>query len=406
MPGVLDGLRVAEISAFIAAPLCGMTLAQLGADVVQISPIAGRMDQDRWPRDKHGHSLYWAALNKGKRSIRLDLARPEGQELAAALMAGTPGDDGGIVLTNLPLKGPMAPEALREKRPDLILLRLTGNPDGAPAIDYTINAASGLPYVTGPGDAPYNHALPVWDVIAGLYLANGLLAAERHRLKTGAGQEISLSLADAMLATLGNLGFLSEAELNETPRPATGNQIYGAFGQDFATKDGRRVMVAAITNRQWATLCDVTGTAEAMRKLQKDSGAALDDEVGRYHARDAIAEVLGPWFAARSLAEIRETFAGTGVIWGPFQTFRQLLDEDPRCSLRNPLFGILDQPGIGPHLAPHSPLDFQATPRGALAPAPRLGAHTEAVLAEVLDLSSGEIGRLFDAGLVAGAEDA
>lgn len=405
MSGILEGLRVAEISAFVAAPLCGTTLAQLGAEVIQISPIAGRMDQDRWPRDKHGNSLYWAALNKGKRSIRIDLSRPEGRELAAAIMAGKPGDDGGIVFSNLPLKGEMALEALRERRPDLILLRLTGNPDGSPAVDYTINAASGLPYVTGDGSRPVNHALPVWDVVAGLYLATGLLAAERRRRKTGEGQEVSISLADAMLATLGNLGFLSEAELNETPRPATGNQLYGAFGQDFETADGRRVMVAAITGRQWDTLCEVTGTAEAMRKLQAESGAALDDEVGRYHARAAIAEILAPWFAARSLAEIRDTFAGTGVIWGPFQTFKQLLAEDPRCSLDNPLFGILDQPGIGPHLAPRSPLDFAGVARPAPAPAPRLGAHSEAILSEVLALPSGEIGRLFDAGLVAGSED-
>lgn len=404
MAGILEGLRVAEISAFVAAPLCGLTLAQLGAEVIQISPISGRMDQDRWPRDEQGHSLYWAALNKGKRSIRLDLSRPEGQELAAAIMAGTPGDDGGIVLSNLPLNGPMAAPALRERRRDLILLRLTGNPDGSPAVDYTVNAASGLPYVTGDGAQPVNHALPVWDVVAGLHLATGLLAAERHRLKTGEGQEVSISLADVMLATLGHLGFLSEAELNETPRPATGNQLYGAFGQDFETADGRRVMVAAITNRQWATLCKATGTVEAMRKLQAESGAALDDEVGRYHARTAIAGVLAPWFAARDLEEIRRAFAGTGVIWGPFQTFKQLLEEDPRCSLGNPLFGILDQPRIGPHLAPHSPLDFGAAARTPLAPAPRLGEHSEAILHEVLALSSTEIGRLFDAGVVAGAE--
>jgi 2-methylfumaryl-CoA isomerase len=163
-------------------------------------------------------------------------------------------------------------------------------------------------------------------------------------------------------------------------------------------------MVAAITDRQWNTLCEVTGTAEAMAKLREESGAALEDEVGRYHARAALAEVLKPWFADRGLAQIREAFAGTGVIWGPFQTFRQLLDEDPRCSLDNPLFGLLDQPGIGPHLAPHSPLAFGAAPRGGPALAPKLGAQTEEVLGDVLGLSSGEIGKLFDAGLVAAAD--
>ena len=393
-----------ELSAFVAAPLCGLTLAQMGADVVQISPISGRMDRDRWPRSESGESLYWTALNRGKRSVRVDFSRPEGRELAAALIAGTPGDDGGAVLTNLPLKGPLAPEALRQRRSDLIAMQLTGNPDGSPAVDYTINAASGLPYITGDGCAPFNHALPVWDVVAGLYLANGMIAADRYRLRTGKGQEVSLTLADVMLATLGNLGFLSEAQVNDTPRPPAENQIYGAFGQDFETGDGRRVMVAAIADRQWATLCKVTETGEAMARLQEESGAALDDEVGRYRARAEIAEILRPWFAARSLAEIREAFSGSSVIWGPFQTFQQLLEEDPRCSLENPIFGMLDQPGIGPHLAPHSPLAFGAAPRGDLAPAPQLGTHSEEVLSEVLDLTSSEIGRLFDNGLVAGAD--
>ncbi len=405
MDAVLDGLRVAEVSAFVAAPLCGMTLAQMGADVIQISPVSGRMDEDRWPQTKTGKSLYWAGLNKGKRSIRLDLSRPEGRELCAALMAGRPGDGGGVVLTNLPLKGPMASEALRKRRPDLILMRLLGNPDGSPAIDYTVNSAGGLPFITGDGETPYNHAVPVWDVVAGLYLVNGLLAAERRRLRTGKGQTITLSLADAMLATLGNLGFLAEAELNATPRPPAGNQIYGAFGRDFPLKDGRRVMVAAITDKQFKVLCKTTGTREQMAALKRETGAEIDDEVGRYHARDAISEVLGPWFADRTLQEVEAAFSGSGVIWGPFQTFQQLLKEDPRCSLQNPLFARLDQPGIGKHLAPHGPIAFEAMPRQELAPAPALGEHSEAILADVLGLSPGEIGKLFDAGLVAGVKE-
>lgn len=402
MNGVLQGLRVAEVSAFIAAPLGGMTLAQMGADVIQISPISGRMDHARWPRTEAGHSLYWASLNKGKRSIRLDLSRPEGQDLAAALVAGTPGDGGGIVLTNLPAKGTMSPESLRERRPDLIHLALSGTPDGRPAIDYTINCASGLPYVTGSGSLPVNHALPAWDVAAGLYLATGVLAAERHRRLTGQGQDVSLTLADVMLATVGNLGFLAEAQVNATPRPALGNQIYGAFGRDFPTADGRRVMVAAISGKQWSALCKATGTEGAMRALQQQVDADLNDEIGRYHARDAIAGILGPWFATRKLDDVRAAFAGTSVLWGPFQTFEQLLAEDWRASAANPLFGEVDQPGIGRYLAPHVPLSFGACPRGEVPKAPVLGEHSEAILADVLGLPARHIGHLFDAGLVAG----
>lgn len=404
MRGVLNNVRVVEVSAYVAAPLGGMTLAQLGADLVQISPIGGRIDYNRWPLTKDGKSLYWAGLNKAKRSIRIDLARPEGKELAAAIIAGSPGDNGGILLTNLPSRGWMGYEALREKRPDLIMLKLTGNYDGSTAVDYTVNCASGFPMVTGDGTRPVNHALPAWDVAAGLYLATGALAALHHRRETGKGQEVSLALSDVMLATVGNLGYLGEVQMNGTQRPAIGNHIYGGFGRDFATADGRIAMVAAISDKQWQALCDATGTTERMPYVARLMDVDLEDEGGRYQARDLIAAVLAPWFAARTLDEIRTAFEGTGVLWGPFQDFRQLVAEDRRCSTANPMFREAEQPGIGTYLTPHSPLAFTAAPRGDIVPAPALGQHTEAVLAEVLNLPSGEIGRLFDAGVVAGAE--
>ncbi len=402
MKGILDGLRVAEISAYIAAPLCGMTLGQLGADIVQINPISGRMDENRWPHTKDGNSLYYPAINKAKRSIRIDLKQPEGRDLAAQLMAGSPGDGGGIVLSNLPLKGPMATEEVKKLRPDLIALQVFGNPDGSTAVDYTINCASGFPDITGNSAQPTNHVAPIWDISTSLYLATGLLAAERHRRLTGEGQTITITLADVMLATVGNLSYLSEAQINDEPRPTLGNQVFGAFGRDFATADGRRVMVTGISNKQWRAMCDATETNEQMQALQDNTGADLSDEAGRYHARDAISTVLEPWFEARTLDEIRSVFSGTGVLWGPFQTFKQLATEDSRCSLDNPLFGRLDQPGIGPHLAPHIPLDFEAFPRGDVPAAPLPGEHSEAVLSDVLGLSANEIGKLFDAGIVAG----
>src|SRR5690554_5010520 len=211
--GPLAGLRIIEFSAFIAAPLGGMTLAQMGAEVIRIDPVGGNMDYGRWPLAPSGDSLYWASLNKGKKSVELDLRRPEGQALARDLICA-PGDGAGIVLTNLPARGWMSYAALREDRPDLILARLTGNHDGSTAVDYTVNCASGFPQITGEGSAPVNHVLPAWDVAAGLYLSTGLLAAERVRNRTGEGQEIRLALSDVMLATIGNLGYLADYQVN------------------------------------------------------------------------------------------------------------------------------------------------------------------------------------------------
>ena len=402
MKNILNGLRVAEISTYVAAPLCGMTLGQMGADIVQINPISGRLDENRLPHNKQGNSFYYPALNKTKRSIRIDLKRPEGRELAAQLIAGNPGDGGGIVLSNLPLRGEMAPEALKKTRPDLISLQVFGNPDGSSALDYTINCASGFPHITGNDPAPLNNVVPVWDISTALYLATGLLAAERHRLLTGEGETITVTLADIMLATVGNLGYLTEAQMNDEPRPVLGNQVYGAFGRDFATSDGRHIMVTGISDKQWQNLCEVMGTTEQMQALQDKTGVDLTSEFGRFIAVDEISTIFEPWFATRTLDDIRKIFTGTRVLWGPFQTFKQLLEEDPRCSLENPLFRILDQPGIGPHMAPHIPLDFSKFPRGEITPAPQHGEHSEAVLSDVLGLSSQNIGKLFDTGIVAG----
>ncbi|HYH18406.1 MAG TPA: CoA transferase [Azospirillum sp.] len=406
MTALLSDLRVVEVSAFVAAPLGGMTLAQLGADVIRIDPVGGNIDYRRWPlANGSGTSLYWTSLNKAKRSVVLALDTPQGKEIAAALITA-PGPGGGVLLTNLPASGWMTYDALSAKRDDLIMLRLTGNPDGSTAVDYTVNCASGFPTVTGRGGEPVNHVLPAWDVAAGLYLATGLMAAERQRLRTGRGQEVRLSLADVMLATVGNLGYLAEVQVNGSQRQPIGNDLYGAYGRDFPTRDGRRAMVVAISNRQWRALGKATGLADKLAMIGPLMDVDLNDEGGRFQARDAINAVLAPWFAARTLDEVRAALDGTGVLWGPYQDFAQLVAEDPRCSTANPLFQRIDQPGVGPVMVPGSPLVFGAAPREAYRPAPRLGEHTDAVLADVLGLSSAEIGRLHDSGVVAGPKEA
>ncbi|PWC61336.1 dehydratase [Azospirillum sp. TSH7] len=399
MSSLLSDLRIVEVSAFVAAPLGGMTLAQLGAEVIRIDPIGGNIDYRRWPLAPNGTSLYWTALNKAKRSVALALDKPEGREIAQAIITAS-GEDAGFLLTNLPASGWMGYEALSAKREDLIMLRLTGNPDGSAAVDYTVNCAGGFPMATGRGGEPVNHVLPAWDVAAGLYLATGLLAAERHRRRTGRGQEVTVALADVMLATVGNLGYLADVRVNGAVRPPMGNDLYGAYGRDFATADGRRAMVVAISNRQWKALGKATGLGDRLAMIGPLMGVDMDDEGGRFLARDAISAVLAPWFAARTLAEVEGAFTGTGVLWGPYRDFGQLVAEDARCSIANPLFREIDQPGVGSLLVPGSPLGFPGLgERTDHRPAPRLGQDTEAVLADLLGLPSAEIGRLHDAGI-------
>jgi 2-methylfumaryl-CoA isomerase len=412
MNRLLADLRIVELSAFVAAPLGGMTMAQFGAEVIRIDPIGGGIDFNRWPVTEDGASLYWAGMNKAKRSVALALDKPEGRELAQAI-ATAPGPSGnpggaGIVLTNLPPLPGLDYASLKSKRADVILLRLIGNRDGSAAVDYTVNAASGFPLVTGQsgssGGTPVNNVLPAWDIAAGLYLATSLLAAERHRTRTGEGQEVVAALADVMLATVGHLGYIGDVHINGRARPAIGNDLYGSFGRDFATADGRRVMIIALTPRQWRALGRATGLADKLAMIGQMMEVDLDTETGRYEARDAIAALIARWCAGKTLAEITQAFAGSGVLWGPFQDFAELVRNDPRCSPANPLFADVEQPGIGRYPMPGLPLEFSAMPREATRPAPRLGEHTDRVLSEVLGLPEREIARLHDAGIAAGPD--
>jgi hypothetical protein len=207
MYDLLRGLRVVEASAFVAAPSCALHLAQFGAEVVRIDQIGGGPDFRRWPLDpRGGASFYWEGLNKGKRSVALDLTRPEGRELAVRIVTAS-GENAGLFVTNYPVDGYLSYEALRSLRHDLICVRIMGWPDGRPAVDYTINAAVGVPAMRGPvtDTRPVNHTLPAWDLLAGAYAAFTLVAAERARRQDGRGQEIRIPLSDLAIASLGHL---------------------------------------------------------------------------------------------------------------------------------------------------------------------------------------------------------
>lgn len=400
--GILDGLRVVEGSAYVAAPLGGMTLAQLGADVIRFDPIGGGLDRNRWPVTDEGASMFWAGLNKGKRSIQVDLASEEGRELVAAMVA-QPGPEAGILLTNFPARGWLAYEALRDRREDLIMVSINGNYDGSSAVDYTVNPATGFPWATGPRNlgVPFNHLLPAWDAITGNLAVAGLLAAERHRRMTGEGQLVRVALSDVAFAMVGNLGKIAEAQVLRRERQKEGNYLYGAFGRDFSTRDGKRIMIVALTSRQWKALVEATGLQGQFALAERAMEVDLSKEGERFAAREVLAAILKPWTINRDLTEIEETFDRHGVCWGPYQTFMELVDHDPRCSTENPMFEQVEQPGIGTYLMPASPLDFSSSGRLPPRRAPDLGEHTDEVLAGVLDLTDAEIGRLHERGVVA-----
>ena len=394
----LDGLTVLEVSSFVAAPLGGLTLAQLGADVIRIDPVGGAADVGRWPLAPSGTSLYWAGLNKGKRSVTLNFRDAAGRRLLADLLAAS-GPGGGIMLTNAGQEWLGYP-ALARVRPDLIHLRVQGHRDGRAAVDYTVNAATGFPLVTGPEGlaGPVNHVLPAWDVACGLYAAVGLLAAERRRARTGAGAAVTLALADVALAVAGHLGFLAQAQVTGTGRPRIGNHLYGGLARDFATGDGERVMVVALTRRHFADLGTATGLAGTFAELERLLGADFGQDGDRYRHREVLCALLEPWFAGRTVAEVERDLAGTSVLWSRYRRFTDLVADGTLAA--SPLLAEVDQPGVGPLLAPGSPLAMDGT-IGPF-PAPVLGADTAAVLTGLLGLSAAEVAALAGHGIIGG----
>lgn len=403
MVKILEGLRIVEGSAFVAAPLAGMSLAQMGADVIRFDLLRGGLDHERWPVTKQGRSLFWAGLNKGKRSLAVDITTPRGQEIVTRLICA-PGEGGGIFLTNLRGQKWMDYDALKEKRADVIMMSIIGDRHGGPQVDYTVNPAIGFPTATGVegSEEPIGHVLPAWDLVTGQQAALAILAAERHRRRTGEGQLVELALKDMALATLGHLGIIAEAQINKYDRPKVGNALYGAYAQDFVCKDGARVIVVGLTARQWSNLQKATGTKAAMDELAVKLGADLSLEGDRFIHRHAITTVLKPFFDAHPSEDIARACEQNGVTWALYRSFKQAVERDPDLSADNPIFSVIDYPGIGSYLTPGTPVAFSAAQRTPPSRAPLLGENTAEILSEI-GYSEREIAVLHDDKVVASA---
>ena len=391
----MAGVRIVEISSFVAVPLAGMTLAALGAEVIRVDPIGGAADYRRWPLAESGDSIYWAGLNKGKRSMAIDMRSEQGQRLVQHLIV-----DSGVLITNVTGRQWHSFDILSTQRPDLIHLEVLGRADGSTGVDYTVNAATGFPLVTGPSGhiGPVNHVMPAWDVSCGLYAALSILAALRHRDATGQGSAIRLPLDDVALAVAADLGFLTEAIVNGTQRPRLGNAIYGQYGRDFASSDGVSFMVVALTPRHFRDLTELTATTKAVAAVAETLGADFDDEGQRYLHRDVLDGLFAPWFGRHTAHEVDSALTASSVLWERYQSFAEVAISTRVTN--NPLFAPLDQPRIGSHLAPGLPMSVDGAHTPAQ-PAPALGEHTAAVLAERFGMDEAEITALVESGTVA-----
>ena len=402
MNNILSGLRVIESSAFVAVPMAGMTLSQMGAEVIRFDRLEGGLDARRMPYSPSGTSLFWSGMNKGKKSIAVDMKSPKGKELISNLVTA-PGKDAGLFLTNLKVRGWLDYETLSKLRSDIIIVTLTGDRHGRPQVDYTVNPALGIPDITGhEGSAdPVANAIPAWDMIAGNMCVSSLLAAERYRLRHGVGQDVEIALKDVAAAAIGHLGMIADATLNSDDRTKAGNALYGAYGKDFLCADGNRVMIIGLTSRQWSGIVKATDTSEQFKKLEIENNINLQDESIRWQWRHSITEIIEPWFKIRAVEDFADDFDKTGLTWSVFRSVKEALNVDPDLTEDNPLFKKILQPDAGEFLVPKHPANFSKVENSDATPAPALGEHTEEVLGDVLNLSDLEIANLFDDGVVA-----
>jgi len=407
MYSLLDNFRVVEGASFIAAPSCTLQLAQMGAEVIRFDHVRGGPDYGRWPCTEDGVSLYWEGLNKGKKSVAIDLGKPEGRELAIQL-ATAPGEGRGMFVTNYPVGGFLSHDNLVKHRADMITVRVMGWADGSTALDYTVNAGVGYPMLTGPasmGDAPVNHVLPAWDLIAGTHAAMALVSAERHRSTSGKGEEIRVPLGDVALSTLGHLGHVAEATVMGQERERLGNDLYGAFGRDFMAADGRRVMICAITSRQWRGLLDSLQVGDQVAALENELSVSFEQDEGlRFAHRERLNSIIEAAAARHSFAQLATLLDEGGVCWEPYRTMREAVADKCRPDADNPHALFRDVAHSSGHTYPTPGTSFMAMGMQRQTPvrAPRLGEHTDEVLASVMGMAAHEIGRLHDAGVVAG----
>lgn len=392
---LLHGLSVIEASSFVASPSAGLYLAQMGAEVIRVDQIGGGPDFNRWPKTDEGKSLYWENLNRAKKSVALNLGSPEGRELLQELVRNT-----GQFVTNFPVDGFLNHEKLRSARADLITVRVMGMADGSPALDYTVNAAVGYPDLTGAGPEPVNHVLPAWDLITGAYAAFAMMAALHHRTATGEGQEVRIPLSDVAIGTVSNLGGIAEMLYTGANRERLGNSVYGAFGRDFITRDGTRLMLMAITPRQWTGLVKVLGIATEIAAIEAERGVSFDHDEGmRFQHRNILFPLVEAKVAGWNYAALRVALDAAGGCYGAYQSMHDAAN-DPVLVRDNPMFGRTDNPSHFDYPAAGSIATIPQMERGEPLPAPLLGAHSEEILADRLGLTTALIGELHAKGII------
>jgi crotonobetainyl-CoA:carnitine CoA-transferase CaiB-like acyl-CoA transferase len=405
-PGALDGVRVLDLSRVLAGPWCTQTLADLGADVIKVERPGSGDDTRGWGppflKDREGRdtaeAAYYLGTNRNKRSVTVDLARPEGQALIRRLALQCD-----VVVENFKV-GDMArygldADSLRALNPRLVYCSITGFGQTGPyrdraGYDYAIQGIGGLMSVTGerddlPGGGPQKVGVAVADLFTGLYATVAILAALRHRDATGQGQAIDMALLDTQVAMLANLGANYLVTGQPPKRAGNAHQNIVPY-QVFEVADGHLILAVG-NDGQFAKFCEVAGRPD----LAADPRYAKNADRVRHRAE--LVPLLAGLMKQRPKAEWLAALEAAKVPCGPINHLGEVF-ADPQVRARG-MVTTLEHPLAGPLPLVASPIKLSATPPTARRAPPLLGQHTDEVLAE-LGLDEQERRRLREQGVV------
>ncbi len=373
----LDGIRVIDFSRVLAGPLCTMILGDLGADVIKVEHPAGGDDTRAWgPPFAGGHSAYYLAVNRNKRSLALDLKQPRGQQIARELIR-----DAQIVVENMRPGGMVTfgldYDRMRQINPAIVYCSISGfgQDDTRPGYDFIIQALSGLMSITGPADGnAYKVGVAVSDVFTGLFAGNAIQAALRHAERTGQGQQIDMSLLESQVAALVNIS--SNVLISGQDAPRHGNahpnivpyQVFYAADQPFVIGVGN--------DRQFRRLCDLINRPT----LADDPRFKTNPD--RVHNRTALIDQLNAIFPTRPAAAWVTLCLEAGIPAGQINTVRDALN-DARLVERGFIQTMtLDNETMVKLV--DSPMHLSLTPTTMRHPPPGLGQHTDQILQDLL----------------------
>ena len=397
--GALDGIRVLEVGTLISGPFAGRLLGDMGAEVIKIEPPGSPDPIRTWGQaEVEGHRFFWTVHARNKKAVTLNLREPRGRELFLDLV-----ERSDIIVENFRPgtleKWNLGYDVLRERNPGIILVRVSGygqtGPDAHKAGYASVaEAASGLRHMNGfPGGPPPRLALSLGDTLAGMFAAQGALAALYRRTVTGRGQVVDAALTEACLAVQEST--IPDYDMGGVVRGPSGTRLEGiAPSNIYRSADGSWVVIAANQDTVFRRLCDAMGQPE----LATDPRFA--DHGARGRNQDELDAIIGQWAAARKPDDIIETLSAAGVIAGPINTVAEVV-KDPQFRARGMLVDHYDErigrnvlgPGIVPVLS--------ETP-GAVrnAGSARPGQHNAEVYGDLLGLSADDITELTEQGVL------